>query len=285
MLCLVAGGTKGDNLLREPGGHEPGMEAGLEIGGDQNMRPNQNPKRIFPIRSIGIAILFTILAASALAQGLRDSNPPRETQASASVIHIKFADSQIPEIDVSGREATVAEPYGVYDTAAEHEAKAHVAAEMPPPDLSQYELQWDTHEQMDAQKLDYLSSTVRDTLTNRPFDYSDPYAGYSDYANFGNGGYRVVPDDLVQRHRVLDYQPTAPDHYPRYNQTQYNADLAQWRRDQERAAMRGLERPRQSSPKALHRTAPAVPRRVTPSYSGPRQPRPGPAQPLTMRGR
>jgi hypothetical protein len=45
-------------------------------------------------------------------------------------------------------------------------------------------------------------------------------------------------DDLVRRHRIENYHSTPPDHHPQYNQSEYLARYADWKRGLERAAMR-----------------------------------------------
>lgn len=121
-----------------------------------------------------------------------------------SFISIQFADKRIPDINVTG--VSKPEPYGTFLSPEEERAADRVALMMPPPELAAYALE---------------------------YDFND----YGDYAQQGLAGYAWDFESPLLNNLL---QPTPPYAYPVYNTLEYNAQLAEWRRGLERAALHGV---------------------------------------------
>ena len=100
-------------------------------------------------------------------------------------------------------------------------------AEVPPPALQAFALEWQSYDALDSQKLDLIYNPSATSY-------------YPDFGYYPILGTVESPrqDDLVRRHRIENYHSTPPDHHPMYNQSEYLAQYADWKRGRERAAMR-----------------------------------------------
>jgi hypothetical protein len=123
----------------------------------------------------------------------------------ASFISIQFADKHIPEIHVTG--VSKPEPYGTYLGPEEQRAADRVAVLMPPPELAAYALEWDIYDN---------GGYAQQGLAGYSWDYESPLL-----------------------HNLLQLSPPYP--YPLYNTLEYNAQLAEWRRALERAALHSAD--------------------------------------------
>ncbi|MEN6625107.1 MAG: hypothetical protein ABFD69_02645 [Candidatus Sumerlaeia bacterium] len=130
-----------------------------------------------------------------------------------SVIRISFADSDLPDINVSGKIST--QPYGVSDTPKVARARAEVALKTPPPILEAFAIQW--------QPLHTVQETI---LRNSPPEspYGD-FSGLSFYFNLDE-----------PRSQSVDHQSEFKA-LPEYDTEEYLAQLAEWKREQVRARM------------------------------------------------
>jgi hypothetical protein len=215
------------------------------------------------ITSRFLGIIFALIPVFFGVQGWAErltvnagSHVKSQSQENDSKIIIRFADPKIPDIVECGR--STAQPYGVYDNEQVQRAKDEVAAQMPMPEIKNHELLWDSHDQIDQMKLNYLATT---DANGRPLAGSVNGYGNQDEADYGYGNEADNGDDdsqflnlnpaddtdvlgaeeLIRRDRVEQFEPSAPDHYPIYNLMDYYAELGEWRRGLERAASHGIK--------------------------------------------
>lgn len=186
----------------------------------------QNPwPRVF-----GAFIFSTILSFAGIAAAEGDKPPKSKAQKAsgdgAALIDIKFADPRIPEIRVSGAEASEPAPYGVTLSEEDQAARDRAAAMAPPPDPNLYSLQWESHEGLDAQR--------------------EGLAGEEAMSDHLGWGWNLPGDSDFYLFRPFFWRerahPTPPDAHSAYNITEYNAALGEWRRAQERAARHEIKK-------------------------------------------
>lgn len=160
----------------------------------------------------------------------KKTKPATEKAQPDSLISIHFADPAVPDIRVTG--VATAEPYGIHYSKEELRARDQAALAAPPPEPSVYEIYWQSHEDVDVERL--RGAFQAGTSWS---GYGWANNGWSDYGTyvypFTAGAPATVPGS------GYDFHLTPPEAYPRFNLLEYNAALADWRRAQERAALRG----------------------------------------------